>query len=161
MIRTAIESGEKLIFYGGGSMWPTFRPGDRLFIEDCGASALLPGEVVVFRCGKGAANARVSSGGANGDGQHIVHRVLGVSERDGRTWVRTQGDCSLKPDPEWPADRLVGRVVEVSPVKGRPRKLAPRPFLGWRLRHRLSWRRIARALSRRAELIRRRLGLAH
>ena len=159
MIRALTDSGDKLVFYGGGSMWPTLRPGDRLFIEECDAGSLRAGEVVVCRCTNGQAIVSLEGDDAEDPTRFICHRVLRISQRDGRTWVRTQGDCSQKPDPEWPADRLVGRVVEVSPVNGRPRKLAPRPFLGWRLRHRLSLRRIARALRRRAGLIRRRLGL--
>lgn len=159
MLRDMIKADDRLVFYSGRSMWPTFRPGDRLFIEECDAGSLRAGEVVVCRGTNGQANVSLEGDDAGDPTRFICHRVLGVSERDGRTWVRTQGDCSQKPDPEWRGDRLVGRVVEVSPVNGNRRKLAPRPFLGWRLRHRLSWRRIARALLRRAGLIGRRLGL--
>ena len=130
-------------------MWPTFSPGDRLFIKECGPATLVPGEVVMFRAAGGIANARRARSGAQAGARLVVHRVLHISERDDRTWVYTQGDCSTKPDPEWPGDRLVGRVVEVSPVKGRRKTLKPRPFHGWRLRNRLSVRRIVRAVWRR------------
>ena len=139
---------DRLVFYAGGSMWPTFQPGDRFVLEECDAAELRAGEVVVF-----------GSGGVGPHSRLVAHRVLGVTERvtdrGSETWVRTQGDCSSRPDPEWPGERLVGRVVEVSPVgagpeRRRPRRLTPAPFLGWRLRHRLSVRRIVRGLRRRA-----------
>ncbi|MHC4200232.1 MAG: S24/S26 family peptidase [Planctomycetota bacterium] len=149
MIKDALASGERLIFYSGRSMWPTFSPGDRLFVEECEPATLVPGEVVMFRGAAEAANARRSPSGARGGAGLVVHRVLHISEQDDRTWVRTQGDCSTKPDPKWPGERLVGRVVEVSHVNGRRKSLKPRPFHGWRLRKRLSVRRIARAVWRR------------
>ncbi len=149
MIKDALASGERPIFYSGGSMWPTFSPGDRLFVEGCEPATLVPGEVVMFRAAGEAANARCALSEAEDGARLVVHRVLHISEKDDRTWVSTQGDCSTKPDPRWPGERLVGRVVEVSPVNGRPRRLTPRPFLGWRLRKRLSVRRIARAIWRR------------
>ncbi len=143
-----IHTEEKLIFYSGGSMWPTFRPGDRLVLEECEAGELRPGEVVVYRAGN---DGPLPAGGeAEAAPRLAVHRVLSVTEeRDGNVRVRTQADCSRFPDPDWPGERLVGRVVRVLPVKGRPRGLKPSPFLGWRLRHRLSLRRILRGIRRR------------
>ncbi len=143
-----IRTEEKLTFYSGGSMWPTFMPGDRLVHEECGAAALRPGEVVVYRGRNGVP--RPAGGVAEVAPRLAIHRVLSVTEEeDGKVRVRTQGDCSRLPDPEWPGERLVGRVVRVLPVKGRPRRLRPSPFLGWRLRHRLSLRRILRGIRRR------------
>ena len=139
-----IHTEDKLVFYAGNSMWPTLMPGDRLVLEECRAAELRPGEVVVYRGTNGAADR-----GGGGDRGLVIHRVLCVTETDGSVRVRTQGDCSRFPDPEWPGERLVGRAVRVLPVKGRPRMLRPSPFLGWRLRKRLSLRRIARSIRRR------------
>ncbi len=152
-----IRNADNLIFYSGTSMWPTFRPGDRLVLKECDAATLRSGEVVVYRGRESdKAECRAAEGNHADAAKLVCHRVRGVTEREGKVFVRTQGDCSRKVDPEWPAERLVGRVVEVSPVKGRSRKLRPAPFLGWRLRHRLSVRRVLRALARRAGLLRRR-----
>ena len=104
-----IKTTDKLTFYGGNSMWPTLLPADRLILEECDARTLRPGEIVVYRNGSRLA----------------VHRVLAVRGRNGQTWVLTRGDNSRRPDREWPAERLVGRVTEVLPVKGKPRKLRP------------------------------------
>lgn len=142
-----IKTEEKLIFYAGGSMWPTFRPGDRLELEECDARALRPGEVVVFRGGNGGPLRAERE--AEAASRLVIHRVLSVTESNGSVRVRTQGDCSRFPDPEWPGERLVGRVVEVLPVRGKPRRLRASRLLGWRLRKRLSVRRIARAIRRR------------
>ena len=142
-----IHTEDKLVFYVGGSMWPTLMPGDRLVLEECPAEDLRPGEVVVYRGGNGTP--RLARGGAEAASRLVIHRVLCVIEMDGSVRVRTQGDCSRLPDPEWPGERLVGRAVRVLPVKGRPRTLKPSPFLGWRLRKRLSVRRIARSIRRR------------
>jgi len=148
-----IRSGERLIFYAGGSMWPTFRPGDRLVLEECDARSLRPGEVVVFR-GRTSEPAECAEGSfphamPGRTPRLVCHRVLSVREEGGCVFVRTQGDASRGPDPDWPAERLVGRVVELLPAKGRRRRLRAQPFLGWRMRHRLSLRRLARALARR------------
>lgn len=132
-----LRGTDKLLFYSGTSMWPTFRPGDRLILDECDAASLSPGEVVVFR-----------SGGRSE--RLVVHRVLEITRRGDEVLVSTQGDCSAGPDPLWPAHRLVGRVAQVLPVKGTSRWLKPAPFLGWRMRHRLSTRRVLRAAGRRA-----------
>ena len=128
-----IKTADKLTFYGGSSMWPTLLPADRLILEECDAKALRPGEIVVYQ----------------GRARLAVHRVLAVVAKDGQTWVRTCADNSRTPDPEWPADRLVGRVTEILPVKGKPRKQSPAPFYAWRMRHRLSLRHVFRILRRR------------
>ncbi len=139
-----IRTEEELTFYSGGSMWPTLMPGDRLVLEECEAGELRPGEVVVYRCGS---DGPLPAGRAP---RLAIHRVLSVTEEeDGKVRVRTEGDCSRLPDPDWPGERLVGRVVRVLPVRGRPRRLKPSRFLGWRLRHRLSIRRILRGIRRR------------
>ncbi len=127
-----IKTADKLTFYAGNSMWPTLLPADRLTLEECDAKALRPGEIVVYQNG-----ARLA-----------VHRVLAVRGRNGQTWVRTRGDNSRKPDPEWPAERLIGRVTEVSPVKGRPRTLRPMnpELIRLRLIARKAWGKLKRFL---------------
>ena len=126
---------DESLFYAGGSMWPTFRPGDRLFIEHCSPADLRAGEVVVFR-----------------GSRLVVHRVLRVERRGDAVLVHTQGDRSPRADPPWDGSRLVGRVVSVSPVKGRTRRLAPAPtraaFLRAGLRLARTARRAARKLFR-------------
>jgi hypothetical protein len=141
-------------------MWPTFRPGDRIVLETCDARALRPGDVVVFRGGaRGCADADAevttssTSSPSSPDARLVCHRVLRVDVAADRVTVHSQGDCTRAPDPPWSADRLVGRVVAVDPVRGRRRSIGASPFLGWRLRHRLSVRRALRALGRRLPLV--------
>lgn len=125
---------DKLVFYAGNSMWPALRTGDRLVLETCNARQLRPGEVVVFTLQPQ---------------RYVCHRVLSVREEAGCIFVKTQGDSSSEPDEEWPSERLIGRVIEVLPVNGRPRKLRAQPVIGWMRRHRLSFSRLARGFIRR------------
>jgi len=155
--------GEETVFYSGKSMWPTFRAGDKLILDACGAEVLRPGDVVVF-CSPDVASgpdrdyhrpARESAGvrGSSGSSRFVCHRVLDVEIGVDPATVRTQGDCQRCPDTPWPATRLVGRVVEVDPVRGPRREVKSSAFLGWRLRHRLSLRRILRGLGRRLPIV--------
>lgn len=79
----------------GVSMLPTLWPGDEVEIVSCSAGDLQLGVVVL----------------AIRDGRFFVHRVISVGDGG---HVITRGDAMPGPDPVFPADAVVGRVVRVS-----------------------------------------------
>ena len=78
----------------GGSMAPLLKDGDRVAIAR--ARLYLPGDVVAFRAG---------------DGRIVVHRLLGYRFHLGRLAGVAQGDAAPLPDPPFPLEALLGRVV--------------------------------------------------
>lgn len=78
----------------GGSMAPLLKDGDRVAIAR--ARLYLPGDVVAFRAG---------------DGRLVVHRLLGYRLHRGRLAGVAQGDAAPLPDPPFPLEALLGRVV--------------------------------------------------
>jgi signal peptidase I len=99
----------------GGSMLPTFWPGDLLHIRQQPIAEIQPGEVVVFR-----------------RGQHFVaHRVIWNRNGD----LHTQGDCLRHPDAPLLASDILGRVTAVE-RRGREvsfQRSRPKLALAWLL----------------------------
>lgn len=83
----------------GYSMFPAIRPGDVIEIEPvAGAGAgLVPGTVVALRR----------------EGDFVVHRLVGVFEREGRQWVFTRGDSVLRADEPVPVEEVAGTVITI------------------------------------------------
>lgn len=128
-----------LTLYAGMSMWPTFKPGDALLLDDLNPSELAVGDVVVF----------LPSHSARHPGSLVCHRIIAIETTGGMLWFTTQGDYNRKPDIKWSEEQLVGRVVEVSPASGKSHKKIGGRFTGWRRRNRFSLRRILRSVARR------------
>jgi hypothetical protein len=76
----------------GESMLPALWPGDVVEIESCALEELRPGEIVLALRDEGL----------------VLHRL--VADRRPKGFV-LRGDCILRPDPEYPADALLGRLV--------------------------------------------------
>jgi hypothetical protein len=84
----------------GYSMFPYLRPGDIIEIVPFGGTGatLIAGEIVALKR----------------DNDFVVHRFLGYFEKEGRRWLFTRGDSTLRADEPFPSEALAGRVVAVS-----------------------------------------------
>ncbi len=84
------------IFCRGESMWPLFRPGDRIRFVPCCVEELKKGDVILFI--------------PPGQKERVVHRVLST----GPGGVRTKGDANLCRD-SWGLfhETIVGRAMAV------------------------------------------------
>lgn len=92
------EGKEILITAGGYSMWPAIRPGDRIILSppDPG-EPLKTGMVVALRR----------------DGGFVVHRITRIQRGKLSTFVKTQGDASMIPDP-WTTEKdVAGQAREI------------------------------------------------
>jgi Peptidase S24-like len=76
----------------GESMLPTLWPGDTVDIENCSIDAVQPGEVVL----------------ALRDGRLFLHRL---SARRTAVGFQLRGDSMPAPDPLFPPEALIGRMV--------------------------------------------------
>ena len=96
--------------FGGNSMLPTIRPGQRVVVQ-CGRDPVV-GEVVVFRR----------------DDRVMVHRL---TARSG-TWLLTWGDANWLPDEPVDSADLIGVVRGVANgPKSLLRVILPRTFATW------------------------------
>jgi signal peptidase len=107
----ALRSEFPLMVVVGGSMLPTYSEGDLVVVKGAGPKEIAIGDVIVF---KGPPH---SMDGA------IIHRVIGIVERDGKSYFITKGDNNPAPDrfdplPGVPEDYVIGRVVAQSPRIG-------------------------------------------
>lgn len=84
----------------GYSMFPALRPGDVIDIVPVGGTgaSLVTGEIVALKR----------------DNDFVVHRFLGYFEREGRRWLFTRGDSTLRADEPFAEEALAGRVVAVT-----------------------------------------------
>lgn len=112
----------------GESMLPALWPGDIVSVESCSIDDLQPGQVVL----------------ALRNGNLFLHRLL-VRTSDG---FQLRGDSMPAPDPTFPAEALLGRLVTDSGTKRTPSKFSVRTSraLGFLLCHCHPLRRIALAI---------------
>lgn len=84
----------------GYSMFPALRPGDVIDIVPVGGTgaSLVTGEIIALKR----------------DNDFVVHRFLGYFEREGKRWLFTRGDSSLRADEPFSEEALAGRVVAVT-----------------------------------------------
>jgi len=83
----------------GESMLPALWPGDVVKIESCSLDEVRPGEIVL----------------AQRDDRLVLHRL--VADRGANGFV-LRGDSARHPDPEYPPDALLGRLVRDSHETG-------------------------------------------
>jgi hypothetical protein len=76
----------------GESMLPTLWPGEVVEIENCSLETVRPGEIVL----------------ALRDNRLVLHRLVGACQPAG---FRLRGDSVPSPDPLFPAEALLGRLV--------------------------------------------------
>ena len=92
------EGKEIVITAGGYSMWPAIKPGDRIIISP-------PDPDKPLKTGRVAALRR--------DGGFVVHRVTAIQRGKLSTFIKTQGDTSMIPDP-WSTEKdVAGQVREI------------------------------------------------
>ena len=106
------RSGKQLeTSFGGTSMLPAIRPGQRVVIDcrhDVSDRGAKVGDVIAFLSG----------------GQVIVHRVAGIR----RGWILPRGDANLLPDePIEGLDAIIGRIVQVEGEDGAFGEVPPAP----------------------------------
>lgn len=90
-----------------GSMWPSLKEGDLVFIKgSLKKEDLKVSDIVVYRNDKG--------------GSFTIHRIVKLSEND----FTTKGDANFQEDNPIPYDRLIGRALALSK---KPMRL---PYLG-------------------------------
>ena len=94
----------------GESMLPALWPGDVAEIADCSLNDLRHGEVVL----------------ASQEGRFYLHRFLSRRDPDG---FLTRGDSMPHPDPVFPAEALLGRLVGIS--RAAKTASAPMPLRPW------------------------------
>jgi len=92
------EGKEVVITAGGYSMWPAIKPGDRIIISPPDPEKpLKTGRVVALRR----------------DGGFVVHRITAIQRGKLSTFVKTQGDTSIIPDP-WSTEKdVAGQAREI------------------------------------------------
>jgi len=106
-------SGRLRLQVRGESMLPTLWPGDVVEIASCSLEDARPGEIVLaFR-----------------DGRLFLHRFLARGEFGG---FLLRGDSMPGPDPEFPSEALLGRLVRQPGLSQDPAK-EPAEKLGFRL----------------------------
>jgi signal peptidase I len=104
IISAVLETGNPIELTAEGySMFPTFKPGDRITIKPLNKRELPePGSVVVYE----------------DKGVFVMHRLVKMVNNDAgiQTFI-TRGDSSLEPDQPWPQQQLIG--VAVSYISGK------------------------------------------
>jgi len=131
---------------GGYSMWPAIKPGDKVVIEPL--QGRLPAEGDAIAIGPQQDMAQVTGDGivigpqqssipAAGDivalrrdGGYVVHRVTEVSDREGRSYFRTQGDAVTKADEPADISTIAGIVTEIM-RKGKKMVPSRKIFPAW------------------------------
>jgi len=73
-------------------MLPTLWPGDVIDIEGCSVEDVRPGEIVL----------------ALREDRLVLHRLIAPCAANG---FRLRGDCVAAPDPQYPREALLGRLV--------------------------------------------------
>ena len=92
------EGKEVAITAGGYSMWPAIKPGDRIIISP-------PDPDKPVKVGRVVALRR--------DGGFVVHRVTAIQNGKLSTFIKTQGDTSIIPDP-WSTEKdVAGQAREI------------------------------------------------
>jgi hypothetical protein len=89
-------------------MLPTLWPGDVVEIESCSVENVQPGDIVL----------------ALRDDRLVLHRLLAPCTPNG---FLLRGDCVLGPDPQFPPEALLGRLVRHA---GEGRTVSARPGFG-------------------------------
>jgi signal peptidase I len=98
MISDTLKSGEAITIRGTGmSMEPTICSGDLLTVA--AFDTLQVGDIVLLHVAPHLM---------------VVHRVIEISERNGKLFVTTKGDNLSKPDTSVPIDCVIGRVIKIS-----------------------------------------------
>jgi hypothetical protein len=92
------EGKEIVITAGGYSMWPAIKPDDRIILSPPDPDKpLKTGKVVALRR----------------DGGFVVHRITAIQQGKLSTFIKTQGDASMLPDP-WTTEKdVAGQVSEI------------------------------------------------
>lgn len=92
------EGKEIVITAGGYSMWPAVKPGDRIILSRPDPDKpLKTGKVVALRR----------------DGGFVVHRITAIQRGKLSTFIKTQGDTSMIPDP-WTTEKdVAGQAKEI------------------------------------------------
>jgi len=91
------QSGHLHLRVHGESMLPALWPGDLVEIASCSLEDLRPGEIVLARR----------------EGRLFVHRLVGrVTDPDTPNGFLLRGDSMPAPDPRFPIEALLGRLVQ-------------------------------------------------
>ena len=106
-------SHEQVLSVQTGSMVPTFRPGDAVFLRRVVPANLQPGDIISYRNPLDAS-------------MIITHRLISRDNQTGR--LTTEGDNSSTPDPDFPAQQVVGQVAAVAPKLGRALNYLHKPI---------------------------------
>ena len=97
-LRELLAAGHAARFRAeGDSMYPVIRSGDYLHVIPCRTPELRKGNVVLASTGRGLS----------------AHRIVRVSERDGRIEIVTRGDNALRSDLPLAPDAILGQVARV------------------------------------------------
>ena len=105
LARVVPLTGRSTFVVAGGSMAPAIAVGSAVIVEPVAPGSIVAGDVVSLRSGP--------------DRAIFTHRVTRVVDRDGATWVETQGDANPAPDPSLtPATAVIGRVAATVPLMG-------------------------------------------
>ena len=94
-----LTEGKQIVITAGGySMWPAIKPGDKIILSPPDPEKpLKTGMVVALRR----------------DGGFVVHRITAIQKGRLSTFIKTQGDTSLIPDPWSTEKEVAGQVREI------------------------------------------------
>ena len=129
----ALAGGQRIQVQAyGGSMWPTLRDGQRLWVERLPPSGPVRGDLLVF----------------DRDGSWVCHRLIDTRPRG--TWSAVR-QCILRGDSHRVCDepvsvaQVVGRVAGVGAERRAPSRLARRLYMRWPTTSRLAAGVVGRA----------------
>jgi len=122
----------------GLSMFPTFRPGDRVVVRPLRKDEMPEkGEVVVFiETGVTALRQNGVTAEIN-PGVFVMHRLISITEDEmGERWCITRGDSRREADRPWQIQQLIG--VAVSYRSGKKEKEI-KSYIPSEFRYKLNW----------------------
>jgi len=98
LIKEVLKTGHSVELPATGySMFPTLRPGDRVFVKPIDKGEYpKPGSVVVY----------------DNNGALVMHRLIKIiAGNDGEPIFITRGDSVIEKDKPWPVQKLAGKVL--------------------------------------------------
>lgn len=110
ILQIALNTSTPMVVVVSGSMEPNINKGDLLFVQGVKPEKLEVGDVIVY-------DAHGLWVGAPED--PIVHRIIRITEEDGKLYFITKGDANNQKDKEpVPENRVLGKVVGRIPYVG-------------------------------------------
>ena len=92
--------GFRLFSVATGSMVPEYEVGDVLISKEIEPSEIKVGDDIVYRGKEGSFNGKI-----------VTHRVISITEQDGKYHIITKGLANEEQDPEITDDQVYGKII--------------------------------------------------